>query len=160
MRSQCNTVTRVNAPFFFPFPLSFGSDTPPSVATLLACISRRGHPEQQIPHLLPDNGAALPHPFRDVVVVYSKPLIQQLILFRRVRPLSPSRQHDSYRHLTGQHLHGAPHEPAPSSVSLLAPTPRTQCCTGCLRGLSGVRSSSPGNDSRERDSLSACLHEK
>ena len=52
----------------------------------LSADGRRG---RQTPHLLPDDNAAFPHPFRYIVVVYSKPLEEELILLRRVRPLSP-----------------------------------------------------------------------
>lgn len=91
IRSQCKTVTRVNGLFFFPLPLSFSSDLSSSLETLSSRVSRRRH-QVANPHLLSDNDATFPHPFMDLVVVDSEPFEQQLILLRRVRPLSPFRQ--------------------------------------------------------------------
>ena len=73
---------------------------------------------------------------------------------------SRSRQYGANCLFPGLDLHGGFHEPASLSACLLAPTPKTQYCTGCLCGLSGYVLRPPMGDTRNSHSLSACLHEK
>ena len=118
-----------------------------------------GQWKQQIPHLS-DNDTAFPHPFRDIVVVDSKPFEQQLILLRRVRTLSPlistmatvgsldntyTKCLMSLRRRLFPFLHQRPECGIVQVVYVGYPA-----CS--LQPL--------GINSRERYSLSACLHEK
>ena len=83
IRSQCKTAIRVNVPFFLPPPLSTVSNMSSPFETWSALVSKEKRQGRGTSYL-PRNNAALPHSFRDVVVVYSKPFKQQLILLRRI----------------------------------------------------------------------------
>lgn len=118
--------------------------------SLVGTHQQRGRREKRTPHLLPDDYTTFPHPFRCIVVVYSKSFEEELILSPRVRPLTPSRQHNNNHRFIEQHLHEASREPPESFGSPAAPTPRMRYYTDCLCGLSGMLTLVPLVTTREK----------